>query len=97
MTRRLGRIFISTELISPSAKLEDLEVMQRVFNNLLVLDVLHTLGDQTSEYVVMSLDETFDEVQPGEMIPEYQVIVTLTPGEKYPKHKFVKQGLVKLS
>lgn len=95
MTRRLGRIFITT--VSPKDKLEDLEVMQRIFSNLLVLDVRHTAADQTSEYVVMSLDETFDEVPLGELIPEYQVIITVTPGAKHPEYKFVKQGLIKLS
>lgn len=92
-TRRLGRIKVSKHFLSDEATQTEILDIQRVFSNLLVLDVQHDIATHVLEYLVMCMDESFDEVKEGEMVPEYNVILTRTEVDEGLHHidfKFIK-------
>ena len=93
MTRRLGRIKVSKHFLSEEATKIEIADIQRVFNNLLVLDVQHDIGSHIVEYLVMCMDESFEPVTEGEPVPEYDVIITRErdEGRHRVNYKFVKK------
>jgi len=100
-TRRLGRIKVSKHFLSDEATAQELADIQRVFSNLLVLDVQHDIGSHVIEYLVMCLDDSFEPVGEGEVVPLYDVILTrskLADDLFHIDYKFVKkQACVKLT
>ena len=93
-SRRLGRIKVSKHFLSDEATQQELADIQRVFSNLLVLDVQHDIGSHVVEYLIMCLDESFEPVNEGEVVPQYDVILTRSKIDDALFHidyKFVKK------
>ena len=64
MQNRLGRFSVTEELIR-----ENSEGVRQVLGRVLVLRATEVFHNRSIEYIAMS--EMFDEVPPGEEIPEY--------------------------